>query len=397
MFHDLLAEPVLFETPWENETLPQRLCELLAGEGEKVAYIYEWPDSSTFRYRVYNIMEALRAAGDDRVSASWFSAREIDSLRACLHRITTLVLARVRITRAVSDLIAAAQLNGVRVLLDCDDLVFDPRYAQTVSVNNDQNFELEPHLDGWFAYVGRLNATALQCDGGITTNAFLAEKLANVCRGPVSVIPNFLNRRQQNISQHLLEAKAARGFRGDGRVTIGYFSGSPTHNKDFRIALDSLIHLMDEDDSIGVRIAGYMESHVALARFGNRVDVIPFHDWVNLQARIAEVDINIAPLQLNDFTHCKSELKFFEAAVVGTYSVVSKSYTFERAVDHPDDGMVVNNGQWYDGLKHAVALVRDSDAYGQRALKTAERVVARYGWNRNDDAIYNALLRVSAS
>lgn len=393
MFRDLISGPAAFTSPWEKETLQQRLTELLSGSGERVAYIYEWPDSSTFRYRVFNIIEALRSVCDDRISASWFSAREIDSLRGQLRRITTIVLARVRISRAVADLITAAKHAGVRVLLDCDDLVFDPRYAQTVSVNNDQNFELEAHLDNWFAYVGRLQATALLCDGGITTNRFLAEKLSNVCQGPVSVIPNFLNRRQQDMSRRLLDAKIAREFQGNGRVMIGYFSGSPTHNKDFRIALDSLIHLMEEDDEIDVRIAGYMESHTDLARFGNRVDVIPFQDWVNLQVKIAEVDISIAPLQLNDFTHCKSELKFFEAAVVGAYSVVTKSYTFERAVEHPDDGTVIHNGQWYDGLKSAVAKVRDTDSYRVQAVQTADRVSARYGWDRNNLTIMDALLR----
>jgi hypothetical protein len=152
---------------------------------------------------------------------------------------------------------------------------------------------------------------------------------------------------------------------------------------------------MDEDEGIDVRIVGFMKSHAELIRFGKRVDTLPLQDWVNLQVKIAEVDINIAPLQLNDFTNCKSELKYFEAAVVGSYSVVSKSYTFERAVDSPENARVIHNDLWYEGLKDAVALVRNSDRYTKQAQRTAERVYARYGWDRNNEAILAALKRPS--
>jgi hypothetical protein len=393
MYNDLLPGPVAYDPPWASETLSQRMGELLVGEGERVAYVYGKPDTSTFRYRVFNVIEALRASEGSGVKASWFSADEIDSVRSLLPRLSTLVLARLRYCGAVSDLIAAARAFGVRVLMDCDDLVFDLRYAQLVLVNNDQSSDDEVELDQWYAYVGRLNATAQLCDGGIATNSHLAGMLEGVCGGPVSIIPNFLNRRQEELSRQLLAAKAGRAFRGNGRVMIGYFSGSRTHNKDFRVALDALMQLMDADDAIDMRIVGFMEGHGALSRFGKRVQAIPLQDWLNLQVKIAEVDINIAPLQLNDFTHCKSELKFFESAIVGSYTLASRSQTFERALTEPSSGTLVPNGEWLDALKSAVALVRDSKRYQSQALETAENAYSRYGWNRNTDAILAALRR----
>jgi glycosyltransferase involved in cell wall biosynthesis len=391
MHRNLLSGKVEFESPWDQELLHERISNLLSHHGERVAYLYGTPDTSTFRYRVFNILEAVSAVPDCPIGVGWFAVSEVDELRAILPRLSTLVLARVRYSRAVSDLIAAARCFGVRVLFDCDDLVFDVRYGQLVSVNNDQPFDLEAHLDVWYAYVGRLNATALQCDGGIATNPFLAEKMQRVCKGQAAIIPNFLNRRQEEVSRRLLEAKVARGFQGDGRVTIGYFSGSPTHNKDFRVALDALVRLMKEDANVDVRIVGFMEGHSELAFFGDRVETIPLQDWMNLQVKIAEVDINIAPLQLNDFTHCKSELKYFEAAAVGTYSVLSRSHTLEKAVLSADDAAVIENWQWFDGLKAAVARVRNTEAYAIQAQRTANCVYSRYGWDRNTEAILAAL------
>ena len=391
MYRNLLNGEVKFESPWDHESLHGRIGKLLSHQGERVAYLYGTPDTSTFRYRVFNVIEAVRAVPDCQIGVGWFAASEVDHLRAILPRLSTLVLARIRYSRAVSDLITTARCFGVRVLFDCDDLVFDLRYGQLVSVNNDQAFDNEAHVDSWYAYVGRMNATAMQCDSGIASNMFLAEKMQRVCEGQTAIVPNFLNRRQEELSRRLLEAKVARGFKGDGRVTIGYFSGSPTHNKDFRVALDALIRLMKEDENVDIRIVGFMEGHSELAWLGHRVETIPLQHWMNLQVKIAEVDINIAPLQLNDFTHCKSELKYFEAAAVGTYSVLSRSHTLEKAVLSPDDATVIENWQWFDGLKAAVAHVRNTQRYAMQAQRTARCVYARYGWDRNTEAILAAL------
>lgn len=392
MHQDLHTEISSFKQAWEDEGLSKRIGELLVLPVQKrVAYLYDTPDSSTFRYRVYNMIECLRSQPETGWRATWFASSEISTLRSILDQISVLVLTRVRFSRAVSDLITSARNKGIRVLMDCDDLVFDLRYAQLVSENNNQTFSDELHLDHWYAYVGRLNATAVQCDGGITTNAFLAEKLEKVCGGKVSIIPNFLNKRQEELSRKLLAEKSRHGFRGNGRIMIGYFSGSPTHDKDFQIALHSIIQIMDENQNVDVRIVGFMNSYDLLDRFGKRVNKISLQDWLNLQIKTAEVDIAIAPLQLNDFTHCKSELKFFEAAAVGCYCVASRSYTFERAIETEEEGILASNGNWYDALKQAINVVSNPETYQRQALRTAEKVYSRYGWDKNTDAIVAAL------
>ena len=68
----------------------------------------------------------------------------------------------------------------------------------------------------------------------------------------------------------------------------------------------------------------------AAARVPERIEVCPLQDFVNLQRLIGEVEINIVPLQDNAFTNCKSELKYFEAAIVETVTVATPTYTFSR-------------------------------------------------------------------
>ena len=51
----------------------------------------------------------------------------------------------------------------------------------------------------------------------------------------------------------------------------------------------------------------------------------PFVDFIELQRKIAEVDVNLVPLVNNEFSNCKSELKFYEASIVGTVTCAAPS------------------------------------------------------------------------
>lgn len=386
-----MPQSVCYRAPWEAESVEFRVAELLHGKGRKIAYLYERPDSSTFRYRVYNMVEALRSAPKTGMIASWFAVSEARALARLLPHIDTLVIVRVRYNRELAALVARARTLGVQVLADCDDLVFDVRYAHLIAVNNDYDTMAEVALDSWFAYIGRLQASVSLCEGAIATNNLLAQKLSDIVNGPVRVIPNFLNRRQEELSRSILDVKKARNFEGDGRVTIGYFSGTPTHNLDFEVALPALTELMRKDERVNLRIVGFMKSFNTLSEFSERVERIDIQDWLNLQVKIAEVEVNIAPLQQNCFTNCKSNLKFFEAAAVGTWTCASRTYSFDTASDGPELLKLTENSGWETALEEAVALARDKAAYAERALAAAHYTLDRYSWDRNIDAIVEAL------
>ena len=56
------------------------------------------------------------------------------------------------------------------------------------------------------------------------------------------------------------------------------------------------------------------------------------------------------PLQYNAFTNCKSELKYFEAAVVGTQTIASPMFTYARAIRHGENGYLAQAHQWADRI-----------------------------------------------
>lgn len=381
---------IVYEPPWEGESLYQRLNALQEGNLQ-VAWIYETPDTSTFRYRVYNMVECLKSRIPDDVSASWFRVAEIPRILPKLKHINTIVLARVRYNSEVARLISAARSLGTRVLFDCDDLVFETGAVHDILDALDQDSHLEEAWNLWFAYIGRLEAVARQCHGGITTNTFLAERLAKIVDGPIHVVPNFLNRQQAELSQRLLEQKRAQGFNREESPSVGYFSGTPTHNHDWAVVAPALESIMLEDPRIKLRVVGFsdfLNSFHKVER--SRIEVLPLQDWLSLQILISEVDINLAPLRFGEFANCKSELKYFEAAAVGTYTLATDTFPFCQAIHQCGHAGTVRADQWRQSLHQALEFVRSGAPHAASAEEGAANAFKNYGWNVHSDTILSA-------
>lgn len=391
MFLDLPAPPATDRLPWDT-SLHKRIGDVARGR-RRVAWLYHNPDTSTFRYRVFNMVEALQNDPLERAAATWFSGEELDEIHGLIQNLDAIVVTRFQYGAALDRLMQKARRADTRILFDSDDLVFDVQFAPLVMDSLAQDCELHANWDAWYSYMGRLNSTAKLCDAGITTNPFLARRMSNALSDlPVAVVPNFLNREQQEYSAQLLEAKHANRWKRDRTVTIGYFSGSPTHRKDFAVAAPALARLLDRDPSIRIRVAGYLDETGALARHRDRIEILPHMNYINLQRAIAEVEINIAPLQDNAFTNCKSELKFFEAAVVGTWTIATPTSTFAAAISPGQTGMLARAHEWDDALSEAVDMVHDIKRYAQMAEGAAQSVIQRYGWNQFATPIVNAVL-----
>lgn len=391
MYSHLVIEGRRDHTPWERESTEDRLGTITPGAG-CVVWVYENPDSSTFRYRVWNMVEALRAI---RFPATWCRVDEIPVLLSKLSGVATIVLARVRYDATVAALIVAARSRGIRLLFDCDDLVFDSSFVHLLVDTLDLDTQSAATFDHWFAYVGRIEATARLCDGGIATNRVLATKMASLVGGEVRVVPNFLNRLQQEASEELLSSKVTSGFQSDQPTLIGYFSGTPSHQRDFAVAMPALARLLRQNPEVRIRIVGFLDDLGPLIEFAGQVERVPLLNWVALQKSIAEVDVNIAPLQENAFTNCKSELKYFEAAIVGTWTIASPTVPFEdamaTALSGQPLGAISGADEWDSKLEDALRLARSPERYAAVAEAAMDGIRNKYGWNRSTNLIREAI------
>ena len=115
-------------------------------------------------------------------------------------------------------------------------------------------------------------------------------------------------------------------------------------------------------------------------------------DHVNLQRLIGSVEVNVVPLVENEFTNCKSELKYFEAAMVGTLTVASPSYTYSRSIEDGVTGFLAKPDQWEEKLDRAIALV-GTDDYVTIANRARDSVARRYGWDQHFEVIAEVLLQ----
>jgi glycosyltransferase involved in cell wall biosynthesis len=363
--------PPEFPDPWAP-SVEERVRTITAATGHTVAYLYEVPDTSTFRYRVFNMVEALDAddAGE-HISATWFTRAELPILERLIGDVRTLVICRTRYTARLDNLVTRARAAGCLVLFDVDDLIFDNRYVNLVLETLDRPSG-EAVLDEWFAAMSRLGAMLRLCDGAITTNHFLAQCIEDFAQLPTWVVANFLNGLQLERSATIRRAKH-ESPPAERVTSIGYFSGTPTHNRDFELVSTALANVMTRHTDVRLLIVGFLDVGSALRGFGDRIDILPLTDFLTLQTLIGSTGLNIVPLQTNIFSNCKSELKYFEAAIVETPTLATPNYSLRLAIDDGVNGYLVDAYDWERRLEQAVCGDLDLAGVAERGLEHALR------------------------
>lgn len=356
--------------PWKN-SYQDRLEVLKKAKKlnkKTVAFVYPIFDSSTFRYRGYNVSETLEYSF--QWAGSYFEGKDIKELSLELDHIDILVLIRCDWDAETENLIKLAKEREIPVVYDVDDLIYDPKYMPTVIKTLGLNKYTEWNF--WFGLTYRNYLIASKCDAYITTNKYLAEYLEKDFNKPCYIIQNYLNWTQEEVSKYYFEQK--QDMKADKPFEIGYFSGSNTHVKDLMIVMPAIERLMNKYDDVVLKIVGYMnlpEEYDHLVD-EERIQFIPFQTFVGLQCEQAMVDVNIVPLVNNEFSNCKSELKYFETAIVGTITCATPTYTYKNAINHGDNGYLCEKDEWFEVLEklYLEGVSPEKQAYiQQRALE----------------------------
>lgn len=377
---------VPYSDPW-NVPLHERIKALARGK-RRVAYFYESANNSTFRYRAYNMVQVLNDEKNRNVSASYFFLDDMHMFDEIADLADVLVICRSRYSHRINHLVTKFRVRGKRILFDIDDFVFNPSYAHLIISTLGQDTDNSELWDYWFAYTSRMGETLRLCDGAITTNDYLAARITEFSGLPVNVVPNYINKEQLNLSETLFRSKEASGFARDDKICLGYFSGSPSHTLDYAIITSALEEVLDNDQRVELMVVGYIETGPSLSRFGNRIKRQPFHDYVNLQRLIGSVEFNLIPLQSNVFTNCKSELKYFEAAIVGTLSIASPSHTYAAAIQDGENGYIAQAHQWASVIQRAIENI---GTYPDIAATAYAHARSKDAWFNQRENILQAL------
>jgi ubiquinone/menaquinone biosynthesis C-methylase UbiE/glycosyltransferase involved in cell wall biosynthesis len=343
------------ETSIPNALEPAPASGAREGKSDVFSILYVSGESTTPGnfFRVTNYLEAAKVNG---VYADWVAAEELASRLEEVQEFDVLVIWRTPWNETLARAVEAMHAAGKTVVFDCDDLMTEPSLAQTSIIDGIRTQNLtESGVQGHYT---RIRQTMLAADICFAST----EKLAFYMRWagkPTFVLPNGFDRHIHDLSR-----RSARDWRTtrDGFIRIGYAGGSRTHQRDFALAVEAIARILREHRDCrlvlfhtpdGALPLIDIEEYPPLAGLEQQIEWRPLQPLMSLSTEMARLDINLAPLEVgNPFCEGKSELKFFDAALVNVPTVASPTGPFRRAIDHGRTGFLATSGDdWYVYIK----------------------------------------------
>lgn len=324
------------------------------------------------RYRVEHMIEVIDCM--EEWNALSVTPMNIATLEAYLDFVDVVIFERSFYFEKYDRLLSFCKKKHITTIFEIDDFVFNVNSIDLIM--NSTGFR---DANYWENSARSFQKMGNLCDGYLTTNYFLAERLKDLFCGKIWVLKNFFNRSQEEVSNIYIKQKKDRNFYKK-KFMLGYFSGTGTHFNDFMEITDEIFEFMELHEDVLLKIVGYMQIPQKLTKYikQGRIIMLPFMDCCSLQKEIAEVDVNLVPLVDNEFTNCKSEIKYFEAAMVGTISCMTPTYVYNNLQRKNVLGCYCHKGEWIKALEELYCQRKELHKYFDRLCKEAHRDYAWY-------------------
>jgi len=329
-----------------------------------VGFIIDPAGFLTNHFRAYNMKEYLNLSGikcdiipETDVTYKWVSAFDI------------IVLCRLFMNHHIEKHVEMCREWNIPIIFDADDLIIDPSILDSIaSIENLSDHEKELHREGIIKHRKSFEAA----DFFIAPTDYFAGIGKNLGKSSF-VIRNGLCSSQLDLCKKILRSNGYHdndhGFHQT--VKIGYFSGTKSHQKDFAVVKPALLRVMDDFPHVHMYVGGYLDLDNEFEKFQDRIKKIPFVDIHQLPNNIAMVDINIAPLVVNNpFCEAKSELKYSDAALLKIPTVASPTDAFRWAIQDGFNGfLATSKDEWYECLRRLIEDPELRMTMGQRAYE----------------------------
>lgn len=222
----------------------------------------------------------------------------------------------------IDEVVATYRKGGAKILFECDDLIDH--------VSNDNPFKAADYKPAVKGYKFMLQ----NADVITTTTEYLKQEMQKQRGKPIVVIPNSIREMMPRPEQN-------------ERIRIGY-AGGFSHYKDLDFILDIILDLQKKYDFDFVTLGlgpdpemdkfkdhPYVYEHVKksnekLGQVKNYTFVPHVKPWL-YQKTLSDLDltIGVCPLQDNTFSRCKSAIKYYEYASVGTATLAQDIVTYQ--------------------------------------------------------------------
>jgi glycosyltransferase involved in cell wall biosynthesis len=375
-----------------TENLQPAVSHVVAADGRpRILYVSGESDTPGHTYRVVRAIAAAEMLG---WRASWSDVGPVNP--ELLRGARIIVLWRVPHSQHVQGIIDFARAGGARIVFDIDDLMFRRDYANTKLIDGirSQRFA-ETSTQEFFEKIGQTMA-------GVDMVTCPTEELAHQVRFVGK--PAFVLQNGFDAQTHTASRVAVRSWRGldDAILRIGYAGGSRTHQKDFAQAVPALARILrerpqcrlilfrDPRSGEGLVLTDEFEALEPLLGQIEWRDMVPLADMPN---ELVRFDINLAPLEPdNMFCAAKSELKYFESALVSVPSIVSPVGRMGRAVTHGKTGFIAaSEAEWYSALSH---LADDASLRARMGRDAYHDALWRYGLQQRLDRLRSLFAQI---
>jgi glycosyltransferase involved in cell wall biosynthesis len=318
-------------------------------------------EGAPLRYRAHLPAEALALQGV-RSTVRHYRDPELALLMAAAD---VIVVYRVPATIQILAALGEARRRGTPLLFDVDDLIFDPLIADDIPALKQLPRD-EAAL--WLEGVQRYRTTMEACDVFIGSTARLCEHAEQVVGLPAERFANGVGVQLGRHSDH-----AVGRSRTPGPLRIGYFSGTTTHDADWRSIEPAVVEVMLSHPDVELWLGGHLHTGSDLAVVADRVRRMPFMHWTGLPRVLRDVDVNLAPLTpAGAFNDAKSAIKWLEAALVETVTVATPTEPFVEAVRTGENGALANgHTEWVQQISWLLGDVDARERLGRRARRDA--------------------------
>jgi len=270
--------------------------------------------------------------------------------------------------------------KGISLVYSIDDNLID------LNINEPGKTRPSIHEKNIIRYFAR------EADGVIVSTSALKERIKNL-NDRIFVVENALDERLIDLNR--------RYTNKDNKLVIGYM-GTYTHDRDFCEIYPALRNILYKyRDDIELEVVGSLSDNRLLRSIPNakqldtrgNIEYTKFWDWMN---RNIHWDIAIAPLVRNEFTKCKSDIKYLDYAALGTPAICTKFVPYENSVIHGKSGLLVENDaeSWIDAI---VALIDDEELREELRENAREYLISNrildkcvFKWERALSEIYDS-------
>jgi len=308
------------------------------------ALIFSGVRGDTRRYRALHLFQQMTLLGiPTRVT------HLVDpQLPRMMEQADLIVVHRAAANRSLEKSLQAARTRGALVLADTDDLIFDP---QAFDYIDNPEFIDPVRTRLYREEMLRHRRTLELCAGALVSTEYLAGQVEKLG------IPARVHRNAVSMEMWELGRRPGESPRPpDGRFVMGYASGSPTHNRDFALIQPVLQDFLIQYPQAELRLIGFLDLDASWQPFAGRIRQDPLRPWRELPAWLADLDLNLAPLEAdNPFSLSKSEIKWLEAALVSVPTIASRTPAFETAIHPGENGWLAGSlEEWRAALVQAL-------------------------------------------